>query len=379
MGFIELKCPNCGESIQLNDSKDVGFCSYCGTRVIQDKVIIQHTGKVMLDNEDELNKLFMAARNAREVSDHAAALRYYETITSKDPNSWEALFYTVMLKTESIKNGEIGSSAYAVGNCLKKVFSLIKENISDPDEQKNAVKEVCSTALIKAVGLTEASHSFYKALTKGNGTLALTGISGIAMSLKSTGEALQGDKERCAATAAIAVMCGNEIEKQFGMEEETYRNCALTCWKQLLDFDADYKKTHGSYLLNDETKREYSEKIRNYEPTSATAGVQTTRNTYGGNPASAAPAERSQPPVSGARDTAKSGSTVSIVFGVLGIVMAWLFALFGYIFGGAGLAIAIAAKNKEPGDSKAKIGLILSIVALVCSLVSSIIGILMTM
>ena len=94
------------------------------------------------------------------------------------------------------------------------------------------------------------------------------------------------------------------------------------------------------------------------------------------NTAASAPGERRGASGSATQAPAKSGlSTVSIVLGGIGIVMAWLLAILGYLFGGAGLALAIVSKNKEPGDSKAKIGLFISIAALVCSLVSSIIGI----
>ena len=65
----------------------------------------------------------------------------------------------------------------------------------------------------------------------------------------------------------------------------------------------------------------------------------------------------------------------SIVLGAIGIVMAWLLAILGYLFGGAALAMAIVAKNK--GGEDAKPALIVSVIALVCSVISSIIGIIL--
>ena len=66
----------------------------------------------------------------------------------------------------------------------------------------------------------------------------------------------------------------------------------------------------------------------------------------------------------------------AIVIGAIGILMAWLIALLGYIFGGAGLALALVAKNKNPNCSKAKTGMILSIITLACAVINSILGIL---
>lgn len=33
MAVKSLKCPNCGANIELDDSMEFGFCSYCGSRI----------------------------------------------------------------------------------------------------------------------------------------------------------------------------------------------------------------------------------------------------------------------------------------------------------------------------------------------------------
>ena len=66
----------------------------------------------------------------------------------------------------------------------------------------------------------------------------------------------------------------------------------------------------------------------------------------------------------------KSVAHVSIVFGILGIVFAWLFALVGHILS----IIGIVRGVKEYKDTARISGLIFSIVGEVCSVFSSIIG-----
>ncbi|MBQ2704950.1 MAG: hypothetical protein IJF58_05325 [Clostridia bacterium] len=76
-------------------------------------------------------------------------------------------------------------------------------------------------------------------------------------------------------------------------------------------------------------------------------------------------------------ENAKSAHTlsmVSIVLGGVGIIIAWLFALFGYIFGGVALAIAFAAKGKNANEKKVDIAIIISALTLGCSVLNSIIG-----
>lgn len=76
---------------------------------------------------------------------------------------------------------------------------------------------------------------------------------------------------------------------------------------------------------------------------------------------------------------ADSLGKVAMVLGIIGIVIAWLLAILGYIAGGAGVAVAVYAKSKNKISKQAQTGLIVSIAALGCSVVSSIIGIIMTM
>lgn len=74
--------------------------------------------------------------------------------------------------------------------------------------------------------------------------------------------------------------------------------------------------------------------------------------------------------------SADSMGLISIVLGSIGILFAWLIALIGWILAGTGLALSLVGKNKNPNSSKCRVALILSIIALVCSFASSLIGVL---
>ena len=79
------------------------------------------------------------------------------------------------------------------------------------------------------------------------------------------------------------------------------------------------------------------------------------------------------------KETSSALSIVSIVVGGIGILMAWLIALLGYLFGGAALACALVATKNNCGDKKAKTGLLLAIITLACSVINSIIGMIIMM
>ena len=61
VGFIKLTCPNCGANIDIDDKKEIAFCTYCGTKLVQDKLIIEHTGKVSVAGIADENSLLERA------------------------------------------------------------------------------------------------------------------------------------------------------------------------------------------------------------------------------------------------------------------------------------------------------------------------------
>lgn len=190
------------------------------------------------EQNEKLDKLFQAARNARETSDDATALKHYEEISAINPNSWEAMFYLVILKTNSIKNGEIASAAASVQNCLPKVFELIKNTISDNEEQKKVVQEVLDQCYKTALWLTSASENFYKSITEGNGTMAMTGIFGAATSLDATSKARHESRKRSIQISGIFIHCFTAIEKTCD-DDEFYRN--KKAWLLEKTFDLHFR------------------------------------------------------------------------------------------------------------------------------------------
>lgn len=89
MGIIAVRCPQCGADVQLDESREFGFCTYCGTKIMQEKIFVEHNGSVKIDSSEELKNLYIAARNSIEAGDKDTALEYYRKIAMIDPNSWK--------------------------------------------------------------------------------------------------------------------------------------------------------------------------------------------------------------------------------------------------------------------------------------------------
>lgn len=85
MAFLRLKCPNCGGSIQMDDTKEKGFCMFCGSGFIVNdvkKILIQHSGSVELNRIREIdNRLLRAEQKIDEYKSRGLIVTsYYDEI-----------------------------------------------------------------------------------------------------------------------------------------------------------------------------------------------------------------------------------------------------------------------------------------------------------
>lgn len=74
MEFIQLKCPNCQATLEIEDSLDTFFCKYCGTRIAMsnlDPALIEAKTKLkMADKQLELEKERHRQAIEKEILDH---------------------------------------------------------------------------------------------------------------------------------------------------------------------------------------------------------------------------------------------------------------------------------------------------------------------
>ena len=64
MKVIKLVCPNCKANLELDDSREFGFCQYCGTKILLEKeqpnivinnVIVNNTNVNITNNKTIIN------------------------------------------------------------------------------------------------------------------------------------------------------------------------------------------------------------------------------------------------------------------------------------------------------------------------------------
>lgn len=225
---------------------------------------MENLSQQSIENEcnDKLQKLFIAARNARDTSDIDTAIKHYEEISALEPNNWEAFFYLVILKTNTVRNGEISNAAVSIINCLPKVFELIIETIKNDEDKKRVVKEVVEQCYETTVWLETASYNFYNNLTTNDLSFSLISA---AVNMDAKRKARYESAKRMVNIGNIMCLCGNSIESVFGIEDEFYKNLAVKSWKKMIDVHFEHIKRCKVAVFSEESIQKFSAKIKKHD------------------------------------------------------------------------------------------------------------------
>ena len=249
----QLTCEMCGGA-DLIKQDDVLVCQSCGMKYsIEEakKMMIEGTvdvtgSTIKVDSSAELKNLYELARRAKTDNNSENAQKYYGQIIVKDPSSWEANFYTTYYQAMNCKIGEIGMAAIRVSNCEDTVFNLIKENVTNLDEQRKAVNEVATRLISISNMLFNAYKNYYDEI-------------GYQIKDRFT----QEYANNCSAARDIVYNGGNWIIKVFG---DVYGDIAAECWAVGVRQHDVLNPIFSDKQANANIIKEYNEKISKYNP-----------------------------------------------------------------------------------------------------------------
>ncbi len=93
MALKALVCPQCNANLQIDDSRDFGFCQYCGTKVmLHDTIEVKHTGTVKLDTSGQEENFLKLANSAFEAGNHGEAYVYYTKVLEVNADNAIAIY-----------------------------------------------------------------------------------------------------------------------------------------------------------------------------------------------------------------------------------------------------------------------------------------------
>ena len=257
-----LQCEMCGSQDLVKDG-GVFVCQQCGTKYSVEEAkkmmgegAVTVTGTVKVDTSDELTNLYEIARRARNDHNDENALKYYDMIMVKDPNSWEANFYVVYYQTMTCKIAEISSAGFKLEHCLDSVCTLIKDNVTDPEEKTRAMNEIFTHSTVAAEMLSSAASRHYN------------DIDGQIRD-RFTQEYINNE----VAARDICYTLGEAIILYFGEDNGLL---AAQAWKKGIEIHSKFVKYLQQKDENIKLIHEYGDKVRKFEPEYQDPTVETS-------------------------------------------------------------------------------------------------------
>lgn len=112
MSLIALKCPSCGGNLEFEDSREFGFCQYCGTKIMISQEInntvnntvnnFNSTTIISNGKEEQNRRKISAAQKAADEGNYEAAKTIADDILLNDSTFAEA--YLVLLKCAALRD-----------------------------------------------------------------------------------------------------------------------------------------------------------------------------------------------------------------------------------------------------------------------------------
>lgn len=85
MALVSLKCQNCGQILEIDDTHDIGFCPYCGSKYqLAEKVKVEHSVTVTLNRVADLDGLIKKGFACLNTEDEAYARALFNKALSLD-------------------------------------------------------------------------------------------------------------------------------------------------------------------------------------------------------------------------------------------------------------------------------------------------------
>jgi len=139
MGMVTMNCPGCGSPVELDDSREFGFCTYCGAKVMVDRMIVEHKGSVKIDNSEFVQKNLQNARRALSKEDWEEVEKYYNIVEQNAPHNMEAVFFSAYGKALLSLTDTDYFKREQKFKVLNNSISVLNDYFEETDENKEEV------------------------------------------------------------------------------------------------------------------------------------------------------------------------------------------------------------------------------------------------
>lgn len=98
--IVKIECPSCGGEISIDESKEFGFCMYCGTKIYIPNAVQRIKGTVSIDNSSQVHNLLLRVDEFVASGKLEEAKAYCNKILDIDINCKEARYKLNRIITE---------------------------------------------------------------------------------------------------------------------------------------------------------------------------------------------------------------------------------------------------------------------------------------
>lgn len=149
MALVALNCPSCNGDIQLDDTRDTGFCMYCGN-----KVLVKVSEKLKIDNSHLIENYWSIAMAAYDAKNYKEAENYCNKILEIQPRDHRAWY--LKGNTVAWETGVYGKGFYEIISYWTRALQYI-------DNTASLDKDLCrETELLTKAFLNYKTDCFIK-------------------------------------------------------------------------------------------------------------------------------------------------------------------------------------------------------------------------
>ena len=164
-----LVCEMCGSN-DIIKKEGLYVCQSCGTKYTTEeaqKLMIDVSVKI--DKSDDLQDLYISAKEAEVSGNDTTARKLYETILKNDPTNWQPIFFTTCYGASDCSVNNMIFAITSVNNCLSSVIEKIYNSANDDEQKQESLKRVVNKVCVissNMVDIAEKEYNNSKALSK---------------------------------------------------------------------------------------------------------------------------------------------------------------------------------------------------------------------
>lgn len=175
MAIVALRCPSCNGEIELDDSREYGFCTFCGSKVmIQEeiqKIKVVHTGTVTLDDTAKSGNYMALADSAFKNKNYEEAYSYYTKVLECDASSWQAVFgkglsAAYMSTPENSRVNELFNAIEDAKSLLFKSENRIAAYVTIQRKAVDFANCFCNSSRMSTFPSIDAAKSYFTAVER---------------------------------------------------------------------------------------------------------------------------------------------------------------------------------------------------------------------